>query len=56
MRRAETFILMNKEFLDIILAVSAVVAALAIAATCAVGLVVWLAGGKLDQRKDEKAL
>ena len=45
---------MNSETLDIILAAAAIVAALAVAAICALGLVVWLAGGKLDQHKDQK--
>jgi hypothetical protein len=55
MDRAKTHSsLMNIGTLDIILAVATVVAALAVAAICALGLVVWLAGGKLDRRKDQK--
>lgn len=46
---------MNHEILDFILAAGAVISALAIALMCGVGLVVWLAGGRLAQRKDEKA-
>ena len=45
---------MNIEILDIILAAAAIVAAMAVAGICVLGLVVWLAGGKIDQRKDQK--
>jgi nitrate reductase NapE component len=45
---------MSIEILDTILATAAILAALAVAAICALGLIVWLAGGKLDQRKDQK--
>jgi nitrate reductase NapE component len=45
---------MNNEFLDIVLAAGALMAALAVAVMCGVGLVVWLAGGKVDRRKDQK--
>ncbi len=45
---------MSIEVLNIILAAFAVLAAMAVAAVCALGVVVWLAGGKLDQRKDKR--
>ena len=48
--------LMNIGILDIILAAAAVMAALAVAAICFLGLVVWLAGGKLVQRKDQRTV
>ncbi len=47
---------MLKESLDIILALGAVVAGLAVALTCGVGLLVWLAGGKTGQHRDEEAV
>lgn len=47
---------MTKEIIDIILATGALLAALAVAVVCGVGLVVWLAGGKLDHGKDRKAV
>ena len=47
---------MNKEFLDIILAVGALVAALAVAVMCGNGLVVWLADGELGRRPDAKVV
>ena len=46
---------MNIAIIDLILAAAALVAALAVAVIGALGLVVWLAGGKVDQRKDQKA-
>ena len=46
---------MHYDILEIILAAGVLLAALAVAAMCGVGLVVWLAGGKLDQGKDRKA-
>ena len=46
---------MNIEFLQIILAIGALGAALAVAVVCGVGLIVWLAGGKLGQGKNRKA-
>ena len=46
---------MTKEIIDIILAAGALLAALAVAVVCGVGLVVWLAGGKPDHGKDRKA-
>lgn len=45
---------MNIETLHLLLAAATVLAALAVGAVCAVGLVVWLAGGKLDAGKRHK--
>ena len=45
---------MNIDSLNVILALGAVLAALAVAVVGGVGLVVWLAGGKLEQGKDRK--
>jgi hypothetical protein len=42
---------MNIATIQILLAAATVLAALAVGAVCAVGLVVWLAGGKLDAGK-----
>ncbi len=47
---------MNIDILQFILALGAVIAALAVAVVGAVGLVVWLAGGKLDQGKEHKVV
>lgn len=46
---------MTKEIIDIVLVAGTLLAALAVAVVCGVGLVVWLAGGKLDRGKDRKA-
>ena len=43
------------ELLNIILMLGTVLAASAISLICAVGLIVWLAGGKTDRREDEKS-
>ena len=45
---------MHIGIIDFILATAALVAALAVAAVAALGLVVWLAGGKVNQRKDPR--
>jgi hypothetical protein len=45
---------MNSEILDIILAVGAVVSALGVATIGLLGWVVWMAGGKPAQGKDQK--
>jgi nitrate reductase NapE component len=42
---------MNIETLQIFLAAAVILAALSVAVVCAVGVVVWLAGGKLDHGK-----
>jgi hypothetical protein len=42
---------MTLETLHLLLATATVLAALAVGAVCAVGLVVWLAGGKLEAGK-----
>ena len=47
---------MNNVIIHVILALGTLVATLAVAAVCGVGLVVWLAGGKLEQGKDRKAV
>ncbi|HTL68039.1 MAG TPA: hypothetical protein VL200_10285 [Lacunisphaera sp.] len=41
--------------IELVLAFGAAVAALAVMAITAVGLIVWLAGGKLGTRKDREA-
>ncbi len=46
---------MKIEIIDIVLAAAALVVALAVAAMGALGLVVWLAGGKASQRNDHRA-
>lgn len=46
---------MHHDILDLIFAAGVLLAALAVAAMCVVGLVVWLAGGKLSQGKDRRA-
>ena len=43
---------MNREIIDILLAATVILAAAAVAAVCALGLIVWLAGGKMERRKD----
>ena len=45
---------MNIAIVQFLLAAAAIVAALSVAAICVVGLIVWLAGGKMAQRKDEE--
>lgn len=40
--------------MNLILMVGVIGAASAVSLTCAVGLVVWLAGGKLDHGKDRR--
>ncbi len=45
---------MHIGIIDFILATAALGAALAVAAIGALGLVVWLAGGKVDRRKDHR--
>lgn len=45
---------MNIATIQILLAAATVLAALAVGSVCAVGLVVWLAGGKLDAGKRSK--
>jgi nitrate reductase NapE component len=42
---------MNIETLQILLAGAVILAALAVAVVCAVGVLVWLAGGKFDEGK-----
>jgi len=43
------------DFLNIILMLGAIIAAAAVSLICAVGLVVWLAGGKRAQREDKES-
>jgi len=42
------------DFLNIILMLGAIIAAAAVSLICAVGLVVWLAGGKQQARREDK--
>jgi len=42
------------DFLNFILMLGAIIAAAAVSLICAVGLVVWLAGGKQGQREDKE--
>ncbi|MBI2814440.1 MAG: hypothetical protein HYX71_09160 [Opitutae bacterium] len=45
---------MNIDILQVLFALGAVLAALAVAVVGGVGMVVWLAGGKMAQGKDRK--
>ena len=45
---------MNIDILQVLFALGAVMAALAVAVVGGVGMVVWLAGGKMAQGKDRK--
>ncbi len=42
--------------IDSILVLGAIIAALAVAVICVVGIVVWLAGGRLGRRDDHKTV
>jgi hypothetical protein len=42
--------------IDSILILGAIIAALAVAAICVLGIVVWLAGGKLAQPDDHRTV